>query len=139
VRLKNIYGRYVNKNVEKYRIDWEEKSRSKAQFRTKEFLKQYWQNDIVYEEFPVYGTRMKVDIVNMTKKIAIEVQGNQHYSFNKHFHKNSRLKYLASLKRDVKKIEWLELNDFLVAEITEDETKSLSRKFFEESFGINLY
>jgi len=139
VRLKNIYGSYVNKNVEKYRIDWEEKSRSQAQFRTKDFLKQYWQNDIVYEEFPVYGSRMKVDIVNMTRKIAIEVQGDQHYKFNKHFHSNSRLKYLASLKRDVKKLEWLESNGFVVAEVTEKETKKLSRKLFEESFGISLY
>lgn len=139
MRLKNINGNYVNKNVEKYRIDWEEKSRSQAQFRTKEFLKKYWQNDIIYEEFPVYGSRMKVDIVNMTRKVAVEVQGDQHYKFNKHFHGNSRLKYLASLKRDVKKFEWLESNGFVVVEITEKETKNLSRKLFQENFGISLY
>lgn len=139
MRLKNIYGRYVSRNVSKYRIDWAKPSLSKAQFRTKEFLKQYWKNDVVFEEFPVYGSRMKVDIVNATKKIAIEVQGNQHFSFNKHFHSNSRLKYLQAIKRDVKKFEWLESNDFQVVEITEDETKNLTRKFFKDRFDIELY
>lgn len=139
MRLKNVYGRYVNRNVSRYLIDWEAQSRSKAQFNTKQFLKQYWSSDIVYEEFPVYGTQMKVDILNATKKIAIEVQGRQHFSFNKFFHKNSRLKYLEAIKRDVKKMEWLESNDFLVIEVKEQEVELLTRQFFKDKFDLNLY
>jgi len=46
---------------------------------------------------------MKVDMINMTKRIAVEVQGAQHESFNKFFHGNSRANYLKSIKRDYHK------------------------------------
>ena len=110
MRLLNIHGKLQAKNVSKFLINWNGKSRSKIQFRVKQFLKSYWQNQVVYEEFPVYGTRMHVDILNATKKIAIEVNGTQHSKFNKFFHAGSRLKYLESIKRDVAKAEWLENN-----------------------------
>ena len=93
---------------------------------------------MVYEEFPVYGTRLKVDILNATIKVAVEVQGRQHSSFNKFFHGNSRAKYLASIKRDFQKIEWLEINKYKVIEIEEDEIDSLSEEFFLKKFDFSL-
>ena len=132
MRLYNIHGKLQNKNVRKYLIDWESKSRSKVQTKVKNFLQPHWENHVVYEEFPVYGTRMHVDIVNVTKKIAIEVQGKQHTSFNKFFHNNSRLNYLNSIKRDVQKREWLEKNRFKVIEIEEDEINLLNLEYFKE-------
>ena len=133
-----MYGKPQSKRVTKFLIDWDSPSRSKVQFKTKQFLKVFWQNQVVYEEFPVYGTKMKVDILNATKKIAIEVQGEQHNSFNKFFHKNSRLKYLESIKRDVQKAEWLEKNSYTLIEIHEKEVKSLNKDFFLKKFNIAL-
>ena len=138
MRLYSTSGRLVNKNVNKYLIDWEKKSRSKIQFKVKQFLKEYWENHIVYEEFPVYGTRMKVDFLNATKKIAIEVNGKQHSSFNKFFHGNSRQKYLQSIKRDHKKFEWLQSNDFEVIEVEQDEVPLFSYEFIKEKFKIKI-
>jgi hypothetical protein len=138
MRLYNVHGKLQSKKVSKYLINWDAKSKSNIQFKTKQFLKPYWQNHIVYEEFPVYGTRMKVDIVNATRKIAIEVNGPQHNKFNKFFHNNSRAKYLESIKRDVKKREWLELNNFKTIEIEQNEVKSLTKKWFEKEFDIIL-
>jgi hypothetical protein len=136
MRLLNINGTLVNKNVRKYSIDWEGKSRSKLQFKFKQFFYPYWKNHIVYEEFPVYGSMLKVDLLNATKKIAVEIQGNQHESFNKFFHDNSRLKYLQSIKRDVKKVKWLETNGFKFLELYEDDLKNLSPQYIEEKCGI---
>ena len=138
MRLFNIHGRLQKKSVSKYLIDWNKKSRSKVQFKTKKFLEPFWKGQIVYEEFPVYGTRMTVDILNATKKLAIEVQGKQHSEFNKFFHNNSRLKYLEGIKRDIKKAEWLESNGFILLEIEEDEVKTLSLEFFLEKFGMSI-
>ena len=138
MRLFNIHGRLQKKSVSKYLIDWNKKSRSKVQFKTKKFLEPFWKGQIVYEEFPVYGSRMTVDILNATKKLAIEVQGKQHSEFNKFFHNNSRLKYLEGIKRDIKKAEWLESNGFILLEIEEDEVKSLSLEFFLEKFGMSI-
>ena len=138
MRLFNINGRLQKKSVSKYLINWNKKSRSKVQFKTKKFLEPFWKGHIVYEEFPVYGSRMTVDILNATKKLAVEVQGKQHGEFNKFFHDNSRLKYLEGIKRDIKKAEWLENNGFILLEIEEDEVDSLSLEFFLEKFGMGI-
>ena len=138
MRLYNINGRLQKKSVSKYLINWNKKSRSKVQFKTKKFLEPFWKGHIVYEEFPVYGSRMTVDILNATKKLAVEVQGKQHGEFNKFFHNNSRLKYLEGIKRDIKKAEWLENNGFILLEIEENEVDSLSLEFFLDKFGMTI-
>ena len=122
----------------KYSIDWDKKSRSKIQFKVKQFLKTYWKSHVVFEEFPVYGTKLKVDILNATIKVAVEVQGRQHSSFNKFFHGNSRAKYLASIKRDFQKSQWLEMNNYKLIEVEESEIDLISKQFFEENFQIKL-
>ena len=81
---------------------------------------------------------MTVDILNATKKLAVEVQGKQHGEFNKFFHSNSRLKYLEGIKRDIKKAEWLENNGFILLEIEENEVDSLSLEFFLDKFGMSI-
>ena len=138
MRLLNINGKLVNKNVRNYLINWEKASRSKLQFKFKQFFYPFWKNHIVYEEFPVYGTMLKVDILNATKRIAIEIQGNQHESFNEFFHDHSRLRYLNSIKRDVKKAKWLEINNFKFIELYENDLKNLSPQYIEEKCGIRI-
>jgi hypothetical protein len=132
MRLLNVNGTLVNKNVRKYLVNWEGKSRSKLQYKFKQFFYPYWKNHIVYEEFPVYGSMLKVDLLNATKKIAVEIQGEQHESFNKFFHDNSRLKYLQSIKRDVKKEKWLEINEFKFIQVYESDLITLSTRHIEE-------
>jgi len=118
VRLYNIYGKLTTRKVSKYLIDWDKKSKSKLQFRAKQLLKPYWENHVVYEEFPVYGSLMRVDFLNATKKVAVEVNGRQHTSFVSYFHK-SRSDYLKSIKRDHEKSEWLEKNGYKLIEMEE--------------------
>lgn len=125
--------------VNKYLIDWDAPCRSKVQKKVKDFLKEYWKGCIVYEEFPVYGRkRMKVDILNASRKQAVEVHGMQHVKFNKHFHNNSREKFLESISRDLTKYEWLEKNDFTVIEIYENEIDLLTKEWFEVKFDVTL-
>ncbi len=138
MKLYNTAGKLVYKSVSKYRIKWEKKCRSNIQFEVKQFFEPYWANHICYEEFPVYGTRMKVDMINMTKRIAVEVQGAQHESFNKFFHGNSRANYLKSIKRDYHKAVWLENNNFKLLEITAEDLASLSRGYILEKFEVSI-
>ena len=138
MKLYDVKGRLVNKSVSKYRIDWEGKCRSNLQFEVKQFFKTFWYGQICYEEFPVYGTRMKVDLINMTKRIAVETQGSQHESFNKFFHNNSRANYLRSIVRDYNKVVWLESNNFKILEIFEQDLASLSRKYILDKFKVSI-
>ena len=110
-------GRRRNlKNAKKYLIDWDKPSRSKFQPYVKEFLRPYWKNDIVFEEFRVVGSRLTLDFYNANKKIAVEVQGAQHTKYVKFFHK-TRLKYRDQLKRDEKKLDFCKANNIKLAEI----------------------
>lgn len=138
MKLYDINGNLQSKNVGKFKIKWNKKSRSKIQFTVKQFLKPFWKNQRVFEEFPVYGTLMKVDILNATNLIAIEVQGKQHNEFNEFFHGGSRMNFLRSIKRDQEKNEWLSLNGFKLIEINEDEIKELSKEFFFKKFNLKL-
>ena len=137
MRLFNVRGKLANKNVTPYLIIWDKKSRSIAQFNVKKFLKPYWDHCMCYEEFPVYGTLLKVDLLNATKKIGLEVHGPQHEEFH-YFHNGSRLNYLKGIKNDCVKAKWLEDNKFQHIIIYTKEIEELSETFFLEKFNIKL-
>lgn len=135
--LKNFKGKFIDKNYSRYLIDWDGSSLSKFQFEVKQFFKPYWIGCQVYEEFPVLGTRYKIDIYNSNYKLAIEVDGEQHYKFNKHFHGN-RANFLASIYRDEKKFIFCEINEIRVVQILPEDLKLLTPKYVEEKFDITL-
>ena len=68
MRFKTLTGatRTVKKS-KNFLIDWDGKSRSKIQFNVKQYLKKYWANHIVFEEFPVAGTKLSLDFYNANK------------------------------------------------------------------------
>jgi hypothetical protein len=109
------------KNLLRYRIDWNNKSRSQFQYRVKQFLKTYWSHHVVFEEFPVVGTRMTLDFFNLTRKIAIEVQGMQHVRYNPFFHNKKRTNFTYQIHRDLIKERFCEENDIKFVTIFENE------------------
>lgn len=131
-----LNGKQVNKNVNKYIINWDSKERSQFQWRVKQYLKQFWFHNVCYSELPVIGTRMTIDLFNATKRIAVESDGAQHYEYNKHWHKGNRLNYLSQIKRDIFKERWCEINNIKLIRIFE--TDELSKSFFLERFDILL-
>ena len=137
MRLYDIRGKLIWKNCSDYLIDWDKKSRSKLQLQVKQFFRPFWEKHLCYEEFPVFGTRLKVDFLNITKALAIEVQGCQHTEFNKFFHKYP-INYYQSLKRDERKSNWLKMNKFQLIELTEDDLPQLSEEYFLKTFGVYL-
>ncbi len=130
MKFKTLHGsiRRVPK-IKKYLIDWEGKSRSNIQYDTKVFLKKYWSNNVVFEEFPVAGTRLTLDFYNATKKVAIEVQGQQHRKFVPFFHGN-RINYIDQLRRDKQKLDFCNINDIYLIEVYENDfsDKSVVKK-----------
>jgi len=116
--------------VTKYAIDWGAGSRSKFQKSVKDFLREYWSRHVVFEEFPIAGTRMTLDFYNANEKIAIEVQGGQHTKYVPFFHGNYKNNYLMQLKRDHQKHDFCELNDIKLVEIYEKD--KLSKDFFKK-------
>ena len=123
------------KKAKNYLIDWEGSSRSKIQFAVKQFLKKYWTSHIVFEEFPVAGTKLSLDFYNANKKIAVEVQGSQHTKYVPFFHGGNKINYLNQLKRDQDKFRFCDMNNIKLVEVYEGE--EASEKLFE-NFGVIL-
>lgn len=137
MKFKMLNGREKYKNITNRKISWDEPSRSIMQSEVKKFLKKYWIYDLVYEEMPVIGTKMSLDIVNYTQKIAVEVHGKQHSQFVKHFHGN-RNNFRRQMNRDSLKEEWCTINGFKYVDIYPADMKELSKQWFEKEFDIHL-
>lgn len=118
----------------KYLVNWDAKSKSKIQFAAKQFLKPYWESHVVFEEFPVAGTRLRFDFYNANKKIAVEVHGAQHTKYVPFFH-GRKSKFVEQIRRDQQKIDFCELNNIKLVEIFDGDT--LSKKTFKKS-GVIL-
>ncbi|MBN86805.1 MAG: hypothetical protein CL885_04710 [Dehalococcoidia bacterium] len=114
---------------QKYKIDWSAPSRSKIQFKVKKLLEKHWSNHVVFEEFPVAGTRLSFDFYNANKKIAIEVQGEQHTKYVPHFHGKNKINFFSQMRRDQQKREFCEINQIKLIEIYS--TDELSPKTFK--------
>mgnify|MGYP003651082444 FL=1 len=112
----------------KYLISWDQESKSKIQFAAKQFLKEYWENHVVFEEFPI------ADFYNANKKIAVEVQGAQHTKYVPFFH-GRKSQFISQLRRDQQKIDFCALNNIKLVEIFHDE--KINKKIFEKN-GVNL-
>jgi len=136
MRFKTLTGatRTVKK-AKNYLIDWDGSSRSKIQYNAKQFLKKYWSTHIVFEEFPVAGTKLSLDFYNANKKIAVEVQGKQHTKYVPFFHGKNKINYINQLKRDQDKLKFCELNDIQLVEIYDGD--EITEKLFE-TFGVIL-
>lgn len=119
------------KYANKYRINWEKDSVSIFQTKVKNYVFPYWRNDIVFEEFPVVGSRLTLDFYNATLRLAIEVQGQQHYKYVKHFHGKSKLNYLKQLKNDDDKLNFCIKNDIKLIEVcSEADIKNLYKEIY---------
>lgn len=137
MKLIGVNGKSYNVNIREYLIDWD-RVVSKPQKNVKDFLYPFWKSSIVLEEWLLAGTRLRADIVSITKKVCIEVSPKRsHGTFNKFFHK-TRGGYLNSLKRDGIKEKWMEINGFTLVTIFDEDIKVLSEKWFLDKYNVIL-
>lgn len=126
----NRNGKEFSFADKKYLINWDKPAPSKGSQEVKDFLAANYKFWTWFEEYRIPGTKLRVDFLSTTTKVAIEFHGRQHSSFVKHFH-GSKSGFLSSLKRDTKKEELLEKNGFTVVELYEEDLEDLSKEWFE--------
>ncbi len=118
-----------------YIIKWDKPSRSKRQYEVKQFLKQYWEDDFVFEEFPMVGTKLSFDFYNSSKNVMVEVQGGQHLKYTPFFHGKAKSQFVSQIRRDNDKLNFCKLNNIPMVEVyPKDE---INKELFI-SFGITL-
>lgn len=138
MKIKNIHGREISFSPVRYIVKWGTYRGSKFQTEIKKFFQTYWKNDLVAEEMIIPGSRLRIDLINFTKKIVVESSGDQHVKYSKFMH-GSRSGFHASIQRDVKKLQWCENNGFAFIEIMYDEVNLVSREWIKEKFDVEIY
>ena len=83
------------------------------QYSCKQFLKNYWSQDIVFEEFPIAGTRLSIDFYNSNKKIA--VRSIPALKYVPHFHGKSKSTFLSQISSDNEKQDFCKINGIKIS------------------------
>jgi len=138
MHIKDIFSRDRNVSLNKYLIKWDKPGRSKLENEVRKFLFPFWRSHVVTAEFRIPSSRLRCDLLNWNRMIAIEVDGAQHDTFSKYFH-GSRAGYRLSFQRDLEKEKWLEqIMGFTVVHIYTKDIPDLSRAWFLEKYGVDL-
>ena len=132
----NKPGQFANVNISDYLIDWDRRV-SGPQMKVKCFLRPYWKTHVVTEELVVPGSRLRVDLIDWTRRIAVEVSPKGTHSFNAFFHKH-RIGFSSAVGRDLDKAKWLEENGLKLVEMFDDDLDALSPAWFQTKYGITL-
>ena len=138
MKFKRLNAKDQNINTSKYVINWKDDSLSKIQYRIKSFLYPYWRGHVVFEELRLAGTRLRLDFLNITRNIAVEVDGKQHTDPKNYFNGGNKFTWLAQVERDLEKDRWCELNGFKLVRINESEVDSITSEWFLEKYDIAL-
>ncbi len=136
VKILNIRGREVSVNPSQYIIDWEREV-SKPQKKVSDFLRPFWKRDLVLCEFRVPGSLLRIDLLNVTRKVIVETSPDEvHKNYNPFLHKD-RSNFLKKLKADNQKMDWAEKAGYVYIELDSNEIKNLSVETFAR-LGISL-
>jgi hypothetical protein len=97
------------------------RKRSSGHLAARELLRELFPFDRLLEEVPAPGCpgSLYFDFVLPTRRLVVEVQGEQHRTFSPHFH-GSRDKFLGQRRRDAAKAEWCELNGLTLVLLHDD-------------------
>lgn len=90
--------------------DYPARNISDAQTAARKKIVEKYGNQTILEEFPIPKTDLRLDFFLPNINIAIEVHGEQHYKFVKHFHVNKK-GFAAAKQRDEMKQKWCEINN----------------------------
>ena len=96
--------------------------KSSLHMTARTLLRTLYPFDNVYEEVSLPGSDgLTADFVIPTKKMLVEVHGEQHYKYNAFFHATA-LDFIESKKRDARKREWADLNGLTFVELPYNES-----------------
>lgn len=122
MRYTGLNGREYILNEQKY--DKIRKNASQLHKNSYQALKKQFPHDIILHECSIKGfpKTLYFDIIVPRYKLIIEVQGQQHETFNS-FHFENRVEFLRAQNRDRLKKEWCEKNGFKLVEFWYNESE----------------
>lgn len=115
----NFIGKTCNKT----------ENRSNLHVKARNLLKELFPFDRLFEEVMLPGSRgLFADFFLPTRRLIVEVHGQQHYEYTNFFYK-TKMDFVHAKQRDKNKIAWCELNsiDIIILPYNESEEQWKAR------------
>lgn len=103
----------------------------------RDYLEKIFPYDLIYEEVLLPGSKIRgsnrdlyADFFIPTRRLLVEVQGEQHYKFNTFFHKHT-INYINSTKKDNNKEQWCSINNIKYLALKYDESDEWEQRISE--------
>lgn len=129
MKFKGLDGKEYAKDISKYKREQDKPNASKGEKLLAEALDKMFPN-MVYQELPCVGTKLRLDFYIHLLKMAFEFDGSQHDEYVPHFH-GSRKKFAQAKNRDWEKEEWCKINGIRLIRIKESEVNNLKELISE--------
>lgn len=111
MKFKDLSGRIHTLNLSDYRVSPNDtRPRSSLHLRCRDLLKKLFPFDPIYEEVLIPGEQLFLDFFLPSRKLAIEVQGQQHDTYVHFFH-GSQAGFKKAQANDRRKEELASLNN----------------------------
>lgn len=122
VRSLDDHSKFITWNISgnKYAMKSRGVCRSEKQFLVGQKLQSKYPLDTIYEDVTIPGSRLSLDFFIPSRKLAVEVQGQQHFERNSFFHE-SNSDFFAQQKRDEEKRIFCEINNIKLIIVTSHE------------------
>lgn len=118
MKVKGLNGREYQWKLNNKQVVAETRPRSSGHKLARELLKQLFPFEVALEEVTIPGceTAMYFDFVVVRQKLVVEVQGEQHRTYNPHFHRNP-MGFVKQRRRDQAKRDWCAINGLKLVEL----------------------
>lgn len=137
MKYKTLDNKTYGVNESSYKVNWRKPAPSQFQTKVRNFFYYIWgvNNHLVCEEFPVkpyLDKRYRLDLYNVTKRVAVEVHGIQHVQHVSHFNKTED-DFWAAVEKDSLKADFCKHNKIELVEIYPNDLP-LSMKWLEKTY-----
>lgn len=112
MKLRNLSGKQIviETKPSEFPMRSKESCRSNIQFECGQLIKQAYPNDPILEDVPIPTEKFYFDFWLPRRKIAFEIQGEQHGNYVPFFH-GSRGNFLKAKERDFRKVNFCQINE----------------------------
>lgn len=113
MRVKDFKGREYPWPPTGHIVSVDTRPRSQYHTRCRELLRKLYPTQPILEEVTLPGVNLYLDFYLHFRRIAVEVNGEQHYKFNPHFYQN-KLAFFRARQNDSRKAEWCQMNSIVL-------------------------